>query len=199
MKIILLLFTFFLSSISLLPSSATSTPVLDIDGHKLQTLTDYYILPLVRGRGGGLALSLRNNTCPFYVAQEDLEVSRGLPVQFLATSTEEKLVQESADVNIVFSAVTICVQSTAWRLGDVDEITGRTYVQSGGVVGNPGKETVRNWFKIVKYNSYYKLVFCPGVCDICKVICGDLGVFIEDGKRWLGLSDVPLSVFFKKV
>ncbi|KAF6153364.1 hypothetical protein GIB67_003554 [Kingdonia uniflora] len=199
MKIILLLSTLFLSSISLLPSSATSTPVLDIDGHKLQTRTNYYVLPLVRGRGGGLALSLRNNTCPFYVAQEGSEVLRGLPVKFLATSTKEKFVQESADVNIVFSGATICVQSTAWRLGGVDKITGRRYVQSGGVVGNPGKGTVSNWFKIEKYNSDYKLVFCPSVCNFCKVICGDLGVFIEDGKRWLGLSDVPLSVFFKKV
>lgn len=49
-------------------------PVLDLDSKKARTGADYYILPVIRGRGGGLALaSTRNKTCPLNVVQERLE------------------------------------------------------------------------------------------------------------------------------
>ena len=178
--------------------SDAQTTVLDIDGQKLQPNVDYYILPVFRGRGGGLTLASRHG-CPFNVAQENNELSSGLPLKFLPVNTSDEVIQASTDLNVVFSAVTICVQSTVWMLGDVDSVTGQRYVTMGGVVGNPGLSTVSNWFKIEIYEDDYKLVFCPSVCSICKVICGDLGVFIEDGNRWLGVSEVPLPVKFRKV
>ncbi|OVA05536.1 Proteinase inhibitor I3 [Macleaya cordata] len=192
-----------LSSMAILSSmaaamAATNKTVLDVDGNKLQTKTNYYVLPVIRGRGGRLALGLRNKTCPFFVVQENFEVSNGIPLKFLPTDSNMKVVHLSVDMNIVFSSATICVQSTAWRVGDIDGLTGKRYVKTAGVTGNPGLGTVSNWFKIERYRDDYKLVFCPGVCMFCKVVCGDLGVFFEDGKRWLGLSDVPLAVMFKK-
>ncbi|CAL9753383.1 unnamed protein product [Musa acuminata subsp. burmannicoides] len=103
----------------------------------------------------------------------------------------------STDLNVWFAAETICVQSTVWRLGDA-EATGRRYVVTGGLKGDPGLSTVSNWFKIERYGeSDYKLVHCPSVCRFCKVVCGDVGVFVEGGKRWLGLSDEPFPVMFK--
>lgn len=113
----------------------------------------------------------------------------------------QQVINLSSDINIVFFAATICVQSTAWKVGGADERTGRRYVMSGGITGRPGSETISNWFKIEKYgNESYKIVFCPGVCSSCsKVVCGNVGVFNEDGKKWLGLNDEPLVVKFKKV
>ncbi|XVF06973.1 hypothetical protein REPUB_Repub06bG0097400 [Reevesia pubescens] len=173
-------------------------PVLDISGQQLRTNTDYYILPVIRGRGGGLTLaSTGNETCPLDVVQEQLEVSNGLPLTFSPVNVKKGVVRVSTDLNVKFSAATICVQSTVWKL-DNDESTQKLVVTTGGVEGNPGRETLSNWFKIENFEDDYKLVFCPGVCDICRPVCGDLGVFIDGGIRRLALSDVPLKVMFKR-
>ncbi|XP_068640449.1 kunitz trypsin inhibitor 5-like [Aristolochia californica] len=185
-----------------LSEAATGKAVRDISGKKLLSGAEYYILPVIRGGGGGLALASRNGTCPLNVAQEGSGVSDGLPIKFYPVTPGEKSVHQGTDANVVFSAATICVQSTVWRLQGPDPGTQRRYVATGGVTGNPGLETLSNWFKIEKYgeNSIdYKLVFCPNVCDYCKVICGDIGVFVDMGKRWLGFTDTPFPVMFKKV
>ncbi|XP_077246407.1 kunitz trypsin inhibitor 5-like [Tasmannia lanceolata] len=197
MKLGLLLSALLLSALAIGISPATAEDVLDVDGHKLQSGVEYYILPVVRGRGGGLTLARRNGTCPFNVAQENAEVSQGLPLKFLPAD-QSTTIQVSEDVNIEFSAATICVQSTVWRLAGPDVVTGRRYVTTGGVTGNPGRETISNWFKIEKNGDDYKFVFCPTVCNICKVLCGDLGIFNEGGKRWLGFNGDPFPVMFKK-
>ena len=77
-------------------------------------------------------------------------------------------------------------------------MTNQWFVTACGVAGNPGQATVDNWFKIEKYQDDYKIVFCPAVCNFCKVMCRDVGVFVQDGMRRLVLSDVPLKVMFKK-
>ncbi|CAL9161879.1 unnamed protein product [Musa hybrid cultivar] len=172
--------------------------VRDTDRRSLRPGHEYYVLPLIRGHGGGLSLATRSNdTCPLAVAQESSEVSDGLPLTFSPVTPKDKYVKMSTDLNVWFAAETICVQSTVWRLGDA-EATGRRYVVTGGLKGDPGLATVSNWFKIERYGeSDYKLVHCPSVCRFCKVVCGDVGVFVEDGKRWLGLSDEPFPVMFK--
>lgn len=66
-----------LLSLSLLmcAKAASPAPVLDVDGNRVRAGVKYYILPLVRGRGGGLTLGPRgNNSCPLNVRQEQLEV-----------------------------------------------------------------------------------------------------------------------------
>ncbi|KAK6921317.1 Proteinase inhibitor I3, Kunitz legume [Dillenia turbinata] len=185
------------TSVQLLPGNAD--PVLDTNENIIQAGTDYYILPVLRGKGGGVTLAgVRNETCPLYVVQEQLEASIGLPLTFTPVNPREGVVHDSTDLNIKFSAATICVQSTVWKLEDYDEATGQRFVGSGGVEGNPGRETISNWFKIEKYDDDYKLVFCPSVCDECRVICGDVGIYIEDEIRRLALSDEPFKVMFKK-
>ncbi|XVF41518.1 hypothetical protein PTKIN_Ptkin01aG0286000 [Pterospermum kingtungense] len=174
-------------------------PVLDISGQELRRGIDYYILPVVRGRGGGLTLaSTGNETCPLDVVQEQQEVSNGLPLTFSPVNVDEGVVRVSADMNIKFSAATICAQSTVWMLEN-DESIQKFVVTTGGVEGNPGRETISNWFEIEKFEDDYKLAYCPVVCDTCRPVCGDLGVFIdEDGIRRLALSDEPLKVMFKR-
>ncbi|KAK2995176.1 hypothetical protein RJ640_005766 [Escallonia rubra] len=183
-------------------SPTSNTTVLDAEGYDLQPNTMYYVFPVQRtGNGGGLALASRDRKCPYYVIEENYEPSNGLSLRFVAVDNKPTAISLSTDLNFVFNAATICVQSTTWRLGDVDDVTGHRYVISGGRTGRPGVDTVSNWFKIEKFEDGdgYKIVFCPSVCNFCKVVCGNVGVFIENGKRWLGLSDEPLVVLFKKV
>ncbi|MGI4297463.1 Kunitz family serine protease inhibitor, partial [Klebsiella pneumoniae] len=195
----------FLSFLLLGTASAAPSPVLDTDGKKLRAGTDYYILPVFRGMGGGLTLAStgRNGTtgtgCPLDVVQAPYEVDHGLPLIFTPVDPKKGVIRVSTDHNIKFSAATICAQSTVWRL-DSDESIGQLIVTSGGVEGNPGRETLSNWFKIEHYDDDYKLVFCPTVCNFCRPVCGDLGIYIdENGTRRLAVnSDVPFKVVFKK-
>ncbi|KAK0579701.1 hypothetical protein LWI29_030028 [Acer saccharum] len=182
MKTTLLILSFFIfafvTKVPLVVSTADAShyPVLDIDGKKLLAGTDYYILPVLRGRGGGLTLaSAGDETCPLDVVQEQ-------------------------HVNIKFSASTDCVQSTVWKLDSHDDSLRQWFVTTGGVEGNPGRRTTSNWFKIEKFDDDYKLVFCPSVCDVCKVLCRDIGIYIDQatGIRRLALSDTPFKVMFKK-
>ena len=120
------------------------------------------------------------------------------------TTQRGRAIGLSTDLNIKFSASTACVQSTVWKLDSFDEALGQWFVTTGGVEGNPGPNTISNWFKIDKYNDTkdYKLVFCPTVCSFCKVVCKDVGVFVKDGTRRLALTDdnnkYPFVVMFKR-
>ncbi|WOG93907.1 hypothetical protein DCAR_0313195 [Daucus carota subsp. sativus] len=181
-----------------LVASAETNKVLDIDGHELRRDTNYFILPVVRGNGGGLKLySGRTSRCPMDVVQEPNELNRGIPVKFSPVNPKESTIRVSSDLNVKFSGASICAQSTVWKLD------GQRFVSTGGVVGNPGGATVSNWFRIEKLpgrNQWYKLVYCPAVCNTCRPVCGDLGIVIEkSGTRRLALNaGKPFQVFFKK-
>jgi len=120
-------------------------PVLDLDGKKVRTVADYYILPVIRGRGGGLGLaSTGSKTCPLHVVQERQEVSEGLPLTFSPVNQKKGVVRVSTYLNINFSASTICVQSTVWNLDKFVDSIRQWFVTTGGVKGNPGRETTSN-------------------------------------------------------
>lgn len=175
-------------------AAAAFAPVRDTDGKTLTRGTGYYILPSP-GVGGGLTLgSRRNPTCPLYVAKESS--SHGFPVAFLPY-TNDSTVRVMTDANFQFSsASTICVEPTVWKLGAPDVGTGRIYVATGGFVGRTGPDARDTWFRIETFEegaagAPYKLVYCPQppVCRNCgKPRCGDLGLFEEHGKVWLGFS-----------
>ncbi|KAJ6861807.1 hypothetical protein NC651_037768 [Populus alba x Populus x berolinensis] len=180
-------------------ATAAPEPVLDVTGKIIRTGTSYYILPVVRGRGGGLKMaSTGRRTCPLDVVQDRYEASNGLPLKLTPVNTKKGVVRVHTDLNIRFSAASICHQSTAWKLDNYDEWTKQWFVTTNGVEGNPGPETTNNWFKIEKFEDKYKLVFCPTVCQHCKVMCKDIGIFVDaKGVRRLALSSVPLKVMFK--
>ena len=181
-------------------ATAAPEPVLDVTGKILRTGTSYYILPVIRGRGGGLKMaSTVRRTCPLDVVQDRYEASNGLPLKFTPVNTKKGVVRVHTDLNIRFSAGSICHQSTAWKLDNYDEWTKQWFVTTDGVEGNPGPETTNNWFKIEKFEDKYKLVFCPTVCQHCKVMCKDIGIYVDaKGVRRLALTNVPLKVMFKK-
>ncbi|TXG51801.1 hypothetical protein EZV62_024325 [Acer yangbiense] len=56
---------------------------------------------------------------------------------------------------------------------------GDWFVTTEGVEGNPSRETVSNWFKIEKFDGDYKLLFCPIVFDIYRVVCKDIRIYID--------------------
>ncbi|KAL8457228.1 hypothetical protein ACS0TY_035174 [Phlomoides rotata] len=186
---------------SLLSSAAQESlaPVLDIYNNQLRAGTNYYILPVIDGRGGGVTLATTaNKTCPLDVIQEPLQSTNGLPLTFLPVNSKKGVVRISTDLNIKFSAAPTCVKSTVWKVA-YDESTQNFFVKSEGVEGNPGRETLDNWFKIEEYDGDYKFVFCPTVCNFCKVVCKNVGVLVQDGKRRLVLTDnAPFKIMFIK-
>ncbi|KAL9994492.1 putative proteinase inhibitor I3, Kunitz legume, kunitz inhibitor STI-like superfamily [Helianthus debilis subsp. tardiflorus] len=195
MKTILLLILF--STVSLSLGQPSPDAVRDIAGNLLRSGTEYYILPVFRGRGGGVTLApTRNESCPLDVVQEGFELEDGLPLTFTPVDPKKGVIRESTDLNIIFSASSICIQSNVWML---EEYEGQRIISGRGTAGNPGRETISNWFKIEKYENGYKLVYCPTVCDLCRPVCGDIGVvFAENGSRRLAISDVPFMIKFRK-
>ncbi|XP_052182837.1 miraculin-like [Diospyros lotus] len=192
------------TSFLLVAADGAPEAVRDIDGDKLRAGTEYYILPVFRGRGGGVSLGPRNATiysCPLDVVQESQELDKGSPVAFSPVNPKKGVIRLSTDLNVKFPSVaTVCIQSTVWKLDSYDESSGQYFITTAGKEGNPGAETVSNWFKIEKYGEEdYKLVFCPTVCDYCKVMCRDVGIYIDEyGTRHLALSDEPFKVKFQK-
>ncbi|KVH97451.1 Kunitz inhibitor ST1-like protein [Cynara cardunculus var. scolymus] len=176
-------------------STSTGMTAFDIDGHEVQPGIKYYINPVQSNSsgGGGLSLASRDGFCPPFVVQENNQLSKGLPLRFLPLDTKQNAITLSGDLNIVFNAATICVQSTVWRISsggsNIDDTLTRRryYVRSGGMVGKPGVGTINNWFRIEKVGAIG-----------CKVVCGDIGILEENGKKWLALDDQPFAFMFKR-
>ncbi|KAG5534225.1 hypothetical protein RHGRI_022377 [Rhododendron griersonianum] len=204
LSLIIFVFSTFTTNPTKFLIAADSAPnlVLDVEGNELRKGIDYYVLPVIRGNSGGLTLPSTSNAttaCPLDVVQELHEVDNGLPLTFSPVNPKKGLIRVSTDTNIKFSVAIVCVRSTVWRLDGYDESVGKSFVTAGGIEGDPGRETVSNWFRIDEYEGDYKLVFCPMVCNVCKVRCGDIGVYIDvHGTRRLALSEVPLKIMFKK-
>ena len=191
-------------------ADASPEEVVDTSGKLLRAGANYYIIPAkpftICGtvscfNSGGLTLDTISESCPLDVAVE--KANQGLPLQFAPVNPKRGVVRVSTDLNIMFSAAdeNSCPNySTVWMLDHFDASKGQTFVTTGGVVGNPGPQTIRNWFKIEKYDGAYKLVYCPSVCTSCKHLCKDIGMFVDKDKRMrLALSDVPFKVKFQKV
>lgn len=175
-------------------------PVLDSSGDNVVTAAEYFFLPAIPNPDcGGLNLyDGRNKTCPLIdVIQEQVEMLKGLPVKFSYAREEEKeVVYASTDINIKFSAAErLCSQETVWKVNDYDNGTGQWFITNDGISGNPGAETLENWFKIERLGlNVYKLTHCPSVCDSCVTLCSGIGVYTVDGVRRLALSHSPLAL-----
>ncbi|KAF5793892.1 putative proteinase inhibitor I3, Kunitz legume, kunitz inhibitor STI-like superfamily [Helianthus annuus] len=169
-------------------------PVLDLRGKYLQTGAKYYVTPVVSDDEHG-GLFPVNYTAA--VAQSRDYYNLGLPLTFSPVNPKKGVIRLSTDVNIKFSDSTGWdIESNVWKV-KYDKALKQYAVMVGGVEGNPGPETLDNWFKIEKTNDGYKFVFCPSVCSYCKVMCKDVGTVIDkDGWRRLVLSGDPMSFEF---
>ncbi|VFQ77992.1 unnamed protein product [Cuscuta campestris] len=180
---------------------AEKSPVLDAGGGRLLAGVNYFVLPVT---GGGLSpakVNEKHAACPRDIVQESGEDRTGLPVVISPVEGRTGPVQLSTDVNVKFSApiAAACLNETVWRVGKYDEAAEKFPVVTGGAEGNPGPETIGNWFKIEKHGPGYKFVFCPTVAGTLQVVCQDVGVFPgAGGARILALGDSPLVVTFKR-
>ncbi|XP_027359395.1 kunitz trypsin inhibitor 2-like [Abrus precatorius] len=189
-------------------AEASPEQVVDTLGKKLRAGLSYYIIPAMPltkcGRygkcrsGGGLALASIGESCPLDVVVVD--GYHGLPITFSPIDPKKGMVRVSTDLNIMFTTHrTSCAEySLVWKLDNFDVSKRQWFVITGGSMGNPGWETIHNWFKIEKCDEAYKIVYCPNVFPSSKHMCKDVGVFVdENGYRRLALSDVPFKVKFQ--
>ncbi|XP_031090492.1 miraculin-like [Ipomoea triloba] len=192
------------------PCAAASqpNPVLDMTGKIVRQGIDYYIKPIRQDLGLGLNLaSVGNHTCPLSVVQKE-PYDGGTPVTFFPVNPKKGVIREWTDMNVEFpkgysfvEALDACPgYSFVWTLDGYKPLSSEThYVVNGGVKGNPGRDTIKNWFKVAKSGEGYRFVFCPSVCEYCEVICKNVGIVVEDGQRRLALTDDPLELKFERV
>ncbi|EXB74709.1 Alpha-amylase/subtilisin inhibitor [Morus notabilis] len=167
-------------------TAQSNSPVLDTSGNPLQRGVEYYIKPAITEAGGPFTLVSRNDPCPLYVGQRNVSVD-GIPVTFAPYEKREKVVRERKNFKVTFSAATICVQSTAWKVGETEPVTGRRLIAAG-------EGGLANYFYIKKEQdcpSCYSIQWCPAeLCPTCRFICGAVGTLFENGQR-LAALDAP--------
>ncbi|RDX65764.1 Kunitz-type trypsin inhibitor KTI1, partial [Mucuna pruriens] len=175
-------------------ASSTTDFVVDTDGDYLRNGGTYYVLPVIRGRGGGIEQALTGNeTCPLTVVQSPLEVSKGLPL-IISSPFRILYIYEGLILNIRFTFVPSCapVPST-WTI--VEGLPEGLAVKLTGY-----ENTVPGWFKIKRASldfNDYKLVFCARDDSTC----GDIGIYIDRHgiRRLVVTQNDPLLVRFQKV
>ncbi|CAI9113363.1 OLC1v1013948C1 [Oldenlandia corymbosa var. corymbosa] len=171
-------------------------PVLDTAKKSVRTGTRYFIFS-VFPRTGGLTLESLEKPCPLSIVQED---NLGYSVSFSPINPKKGVVRVSTDLNVEFNVPTNCSSSTWWNI-DISPSTGNYFLSTGGSQGNPGPNTVRNWFKIEQDGqqqtggNLYKFVYCP---TFSKTTCKNVGIVVQNGKRRLGLTNVPLQFVLKQ-
>ncbi|XP_015966173.1 miraculin-like [Arachis duranensis] len=184
--------------------------VIDTDNNTIQAGKDYYIrpvptspsiicrwLPCTVGAGLALQSTTPNKTCPLNVVAER---GTGQAVTFTPVNPKaNREIYTNSDLNIKFDVKSNCSESTVWKLVS-DASSGQRIVTTGGVIGNPGKNTVNNWFQIQKDDNDYNFYFCPKVCETCKPVCGNIGVFQDsNGSSLVAITDKPYKVRFQPV
>ncbi|XP_024991145.1 kunitz trypsin inhibitor 1-like [Cynara cardunculus var. scolymus] len=104
--------------------STSSDLIYDSAGNKLLKGLPYYILPLLRGTGGGLTLSqTTKNTCPLNITQEPFEVNNGVPFIFTPIILDEQFVRGSYPTSIeadVQKDQNPCHGSNIWTVSKVN-------------------------------------------------------------------------------
>ncbi|KAM4068868.1 hypothetical protein ACB094_12G044700 [Castanea mollissima] len=169
--------------------SSSHAPVLD----------KYYINPAITDSGGRFTLIDQNDSCPFYVGQENGSGLKGLSVIFTPFVKEEIVIRENRDFKFVFSAATICVQSTAWKLGETDPETNRRLIVTRE---DQSSRRTANYLRIEKASvggDIYQISWClTDVCPTCRFNCGTAGNLVENGKRLLALDGNVIPVTFER-
>ncbi|KAH7550618.1 hypothetical protein ACOSP7_023936 [Xanthoceras sorbifolium] len=207
MKNSLLVFPFLFLCFLPNPSWCASEPLLDVFGDEVVTGTEYYIVSAIRGAGGGGLnfLSGRNEPCPMDVFQERSDLQRGRPLLFFPlnyTGEEGTVIYGSTDLNIKFNVEprSCNEETTVWKVDNYDDQKGAWFITTNGVIGNPGAETLKNWFKFEKAAdnlNMYKIVHCPSVCKSCVKLCSAVGIDFETERR-LALSHSAFPVVLIK-
>ncbi|MED6214170.1 hypothetical protein PIB30_100287, partial [Stylosanthes scabra] len=171
-----------------LPSLATA--LVDIDGNLVRNGGSYYILPVMRGNGGGIGRTATGNeTCPLTVVQQRSEVDNGIPV-VISSPFRIGFLKEGLPLELSFPFVPLCTPTPSkWTL--VKSLPEGAGVKLTGFYENE----VSGFFEIRKQLDFYKLSFCASSNENCM----DIGVHRDDeGNRLLVATDGnPFLVMFK--
>ncbi|KAL9432535.1 hypothetical protein AB3S75_027548 [Citrus x aurantiifolia] len=183
------------NSLLVLGTSSVPEPLLDVNGNKVESTLQYYIVSAIWGAGGG-GVSLhggRNGYCPLDVIQLPSDTQNGIQLT-LSPYNNSTIVRESTDLNLRFSVLLsgrdYCNEQPLWKVDNYDAASGKWFITTGGLDGHPGAETLLNWFKLEKIGNFpgtYKIVHCPSVCESCVKLCNNVGRSFEDGVRRLVL------------
>ncbi|XP_057443443.1 miraculin-like [Lotus japonicus] len=192
---LVLLFALSTKASRLEAAGPTPKEVFDTSGKKLRAGAQYYIVPASPDVGGGLGLNRTRKACPLDAVAVD--GNRGLPLVFTPVNPKKGVVRVDTDLNIYFATETSCPQSNVWKVDYFDSATEQLFVTTGGVLGDPGLETIRNWFKIETYEDAYKLNYCPSVCYGCYHQCLDIGIYEDQYGKRLVVDDFPFKVRFQ--
>ncbi|KAG5027490.1 hypothetical protein JHK82_023340 [Glycine max] len=178
--------------------SATADIVFDTEGNPIRNGGTYYVLPVIRGKGGGIEFAkTETETCPLTVVQSPFEVSKGLP---LIISSPFKIldITEGLILSLSFTYVPPCASTPSRWTVILKGLPEELHVKLTGY-----KNTIDGWFRIQRASSesnYYKLVFCTSNDDSS---CGDIVAPIDrEGNRPLIVThdqNHPLLVQFQKV
>ena len=137
-----------------------------------------------------------NGSCPLYVGQPNVIVDNKISIKFTPFIEGETVIRENRDFKAVFQTLTTCVQSTQWKVGEVDQESGRRLIVAGY------DEGIGGYFRIEKGNlGIYNFAWCPlDVCPNCRLNCSPVGAFIidENRNRLLALDGNTLPVQFEK-
>ncbi|GJS85219.1 miraculin-like protein [Tanacetum coccineum] len=154
-------------------SAPSPSPVLDAYGKNLQTGVAYYVMPAPsdRERGGLFFAAVGNFTCPAGVAQGRTDGAYGDPLIFTPVNPKKGVIHLSTDVNVKFLGSTICHESNVWKF-KYDKNIKQYAVMMGSVEGNPGPETLDNWFEIEKTKDGYNLARVVQLARSCSLASG---------------------------
>ncbi|KAL0701621.1 hypothetical protein Bca4012_057743 [Brassica carinata] len=191
---------YFVLALTAVLATTTYGAVLDINGDTIFR-DSYYVLPVIRGQGGGLSLRGRGDLDVSFgpvisntldIVQRSSELEEGIPVKFSNWKIKVAFVPESRNLNIeTVVRATICIQSTYWRVGEFDEERKQNFVVAGP------QDSQKSFFQIQKCgDDAYKFVFCPPALE---TRCSNVGIFVDEvGVRRLALTSEPFLVVFKK-
>nr|GLL45543.1 sporamin B-like isoform X2 [Ipomoea trifida] len=179
-----------------LPTAASATPVLDIEGNEVLPGETYFIRSWKWTHGGVRLISLDGATtlCPSDVII-GTGVDNGNPVVFTPAEPNAPVVLQSTFQNIKFDfpMVKLCVNNVSWEV-EYDASSGQRFVRAGDVLSHQ--------FKIGFGSSLngglnaYTITYCESGTENCYDVGTDYG-----HKNWprLALStDEPWNVWFQK-
>lgn len=200
MSSLLLNLFIFTTTFSHLSTASVVDVIYDSAGNKLLKGVPYYVLPLLRGTGGGLTLSGNiNNTCPLAVTQEPFELSYGVPFIVTPIVFDEDFIRESYPVSIKADIADPCRGSKIWKVTTGDVAAAKT-VTVGGVLN-----TSESCFQVVEDDMMpglrsYQIQHCPFKCGLNSTTsrsCYNIGVVSgAGGKGFLAPTDVIFPVVF---
>nr|P83036.2 RecName: Full=Trypsin inhibitor; Short=LTI; Short=LlTI; AltName: Full=Kunitz-type trypsin inhibitor LlTI; Contains: RecName: Full=Trypsin inhibitor alpha chain; Contains: RecName: Full=Trypsin inhibitor beta chain [Leucaena leucocephala] len=170
--------------------------LVDLDGDPLYNGMSYYILPVARGKGGGLELARTGSeSCPRTVVQTRSETSRGLPARL--ASPYRILIGSNIPLTIEFqpqkpySCHGHSSRSLQWKVEKTQMVK---------IASSDEEQRLFGPFQIQPYRNHYKLVYCESESRNHHDDCRDLGISIDDQQNRLLVvkNGDPLVVQFAK-